>query len=96
MTAARVSISEQRVRVFVDYQNFTLSLRRTEPGFMIDMRPLGVCLAQEALREVDPNASALYQGMNVYSSYDPDTPAGATATGLRTRSAAFPAFMARL
>jgi uncharacterized LabA/DUF88 family protein len=77
MTAAKVSISEQRVRVFVDYQNFTLSLRRTESNFMIDMRPLGVCLAQEALREVDPNASALYQGMNVYSSYDRDTPAGA-------------------
>ena len=77
MTAARASISEQRVRVFVDYQNFTLSLRRTESNFMIDMRPLGVCLAQEELREVDPNASALYQGMNVYSSYDTDTPAGA-------------------
>ena len=41
------------------------------------MRPLGVCLAQEALRVVDPHASTLYQGMNVYSSYDPDTPAGA-------------------
>ena len=56
MTAARVSISEQRVRVFVDYQNFTLSLRRTEPNFMIDMRPLGVCLAQEALPVAIPSA----------------------------------------
>lgn len=76
MVAAQVSVSEQRVRVFVDYQNFTLSLRRVEPGFRIDMRPLGLCLAQEALRVVDPNALAQYQGMNVYSSYDPDTQAG--------------------
>ena len=76
MTTGNASTSEQRVRVFVDYQNFTLSLRRTETGFMIDMQPLGVCLAQEAMGVVDPNASALYQGMNVYSSYDPDTPAG--------------------
>ena len=41
------------------------------------MRPLGVCLAQEALRVVNPNAMALYQGMNVYSSYDPATQVGA-------------------
>ena len=40
------------------------------------MKPLGLCLAQEALRVVDPNALVLYQGMNVYSSYDPATQAG--------------------
>ena len=72
------SITEQRVRVFVDYQNFTLSLRRTESGFRIDMQPLGVCLARQASHEVDPDASMQYQGMNVYSSYDPDTSAGST------------------
>ena len=76
MVATQIYTREQRVRVFVDYQNFTLSLRRVEPNFRIDMRPLGPCLAQDALRVVDPNALAQYQGMNVYSSYDPNTQAG--------------------
>ena len=60
-----------RVRVFLDYWNFTLDLRQTEAGFMIDWRPLGQCLAREALLTVDPTARVAYQGMSVYSSYNP-------------------------
>ena len=38
---------------------------------MIDWRPLGQCLAREALLTVDPTARVAYQGMSVYSSYNP-------------------------
>lgn len=60
-----------RVRVFLDYWNFTLDLRQAEAGFMIDWQPLGQCLAREALLTVDPTARVAYQGMSVYSSYNP-------------------------
>ena len=43
-----------RVRVFVDFWNFNLSLRRVTPGFMTDWTPIGPILAREAARRVDP------------------------------------------
>lgn len=60
-----------RVRVFVDFWNFTLSLRRTEPGFMSDWRPIGPLLSREAAKLVDPDGSPRFEGMHVYGSFDP-------------------------
>ena len=65
-----------RVLVFVDYSNFRPSMERIERGFRIDLRPLGNCLAQAALATVEVGARMVYQGMRLYGSYDPDTPAG--------------------
>ena len=63
-----------RVRVFVDFWNFQLSLRREERGFDIDWNAAGRVLAGESARVVDRTARIAYQGMNVYGSYDPDNP----------------------
>jgi hypothetical protein len=30
----------RRVRIFVDFRNFSLSLRRADSGFMVDWRPV--------------------------------------------------------
>ena len=72
------SQNQYRVIVFVDYSNFRPSMERTEHGFRIDLRPLGNRLAQAALATVEPDARLIYQGMRLYGSYDPDTPAGET------------------
>ena len=58
-----------RVRVFVDFWNFQLSLNQGGSRFKPDWRILGNLLAREALRKVDETAHLAYQGMNVYGSY---------------------------
>ena len=67
------AISEHRVRVkvFVDFWNFQLSVNHLEREFSIDWRNLGSVLALEATRIVDASARITYQGMNIYGSYDP-------------------------
>ncbi len=59
-----------RVKVFVDFWNFQLSINSLDSEFKIDWQKLGPVVAQESLRIVDPTAAILYQGMNVYGSYD--------------------------
>ena len=58
-----------RVRVFVDFWNFQLSLNQAVPDFKPDWTKLGHLLAREALQKVDDAAHLTYQGMNVYGSY---------------------------
>ena len=58
-----------RVRVFVDFWNFQLSVNALEEDLKIDWSVLGRCLATEAGCVVDPDAHVVYQGMNVYGSY---------------------------
>ena len=62
-----------RIKVFVDFWNFQLTIRRLAPGFKIDWHKLGLVLANESLTVVDATAAVAYQGMNVYGSYDPDS-----------------------
>ena len=73
-----VSTSRNRLRVlvFVDYSNFRPSMERAEPGFRIDLKPLGRCLAEAAREVVEPEFELAYQGMRLYGSYDPDSAAG--------------------
>lgn len=63
-----------RVRVFVDFWNFTLSVRRVRDDFRVDWRILGRLLAIEAARTIDPGAAGKFEGMYVYGSYDPSKP----------------------
>ena len=58
-----------RVRVFVDFWNFQLSLNDLEGRFRTDWRVLGNRLAEAALGVVDEQAQLVYQGMDVYGSY---------------------------
>ncbi len=62
-----------RVRVFVDFWNFQLSLNQAVSGFRPDWAKLGHVLAREALQRVDDAAHLSYQGMNVYGSYGEST-----------------------
>lgn len=81
-----------RVKVFVDFWNFQLSLNSLpgEERFEADWRVLGSVLAQAALRTVDEQSVMAYQGVDVYGSY------GESAADLRLRKwaenklAAFP------
>lgn len=60
-----------RIKVFVDFWNFQLSMNSLESGFLIDWRKLGEVVAQEALLVADARSVLRYEGMNVYGSYDP-------------------------
>ena len=65
-----------RVRVFVDFWNFDLSMRQRgfyAEGYKVDWSSLGPSLARLAGDVVDSAAPAVYRGMNVYGSYDPDS-----------------------
>ena len=62
-----------RVRVFVDFWNFTLSLRNVEEAFRSDWAKLGPVLSRAAVSLVNAGASGEYQGLNFYGSHDPDS-----------------------
>ena len=64
-----------RVKVFVDFWNFQLSMNNLHqyPAFRIDWRELGEVIARESLRVADADSVLKYEGMNVYGSYDPSS-----------------------
>ncbi|OLS45856.1 hypothetical protein BV509_16855 [Rhodovulum sulfidophilum] len=63
-----------RVRIFVDFWNFSLSLRRENNAFMVDWRPVGPLFTTEAAKLVDPNAQPVFEALHVYGSFDPNKP----------------------
>jgi uncharacterized LabA/DUF88 family protein len=72
-----------RVRVFVDFWNFQLTINEmlekkkglTDPRFSIDWKKLGPWLAQKACETVGVQLGGFsYDGMNVYASYNPKAP----------------------
>lgn len=71
------------MRVFVDFWNFQLSLNRKEAKtrgvldyrFLVDWRGLGPWLARKAC-EVAEIPDHSFQGIIIYTSYDPRTPDG--------------------
>lgn len=60
-----------RVRVFVDFWNFQLSLNKRSNAvrFEADWKVLGGVLAGAAAEVVDAGAQVVYQGMDIYGSY---------------------------
>ena len=61
-----------RVRIFVDFWNFTLSMNRAAGQmFQTDWRALPHVLARGAMQLVAPGGAWRFAGMNVYGSYDP-------------------------
>jgi hypothetical protein len=65
-------LSRLRVRIFVDFWNFSLSLRDKDDDFRVDWKPVGQLFTIEAGKLVDPSANAVFEGMHVYSSIDPN------------------------
>lgn len=70
--AAQLS-AHLRIRVFVDFWNFSLSLRRVQNGFKIDWRPVGKLFAAEAGKLIDPDARAIFEAVHIYGSFDPNS-----------------------
>src|ERR1700680_4542642 len=73
-SAASEPTNQLRVRIFVDFWNFSLSLREQDDDFRVDWTPIGQLLTIEAGKLVDASAHAVYEGMHVYSSIDPNKP----------------------
>ncbi|MCY4038009.1 MAG: NYN domain-containing protein [Hyphomicrobiales bacterium] len=61
-----------RVCVFVDFWNFTLSLKNKKENFKPDWSLIGRLFAEEAGKLADPNLLVSYEAMHVYGSHDPD------------------------
>ena len=60
-----------RIRIFVDFWNFSLELRRKDEHFLLDWNPIGVLLTKEAGKIVDVSMPVSFEGMHVYGSFDP-------------------------
>ena len=69
---AATNRSRPRVRVFIDFWNFTLTMKDIDPSLQVDWSTLGPALARAAVTRVDATAAGDYQGLNVYGSYDPN------------------------
>ena len=77
MVAAEAPIRQRlRVRVFVDFWNFTLTMRDVDEKFRTDWRMLGPVLSSAAVAYIDKDATDAYQGLNFYGSHDPANPQG--------------------
>lgn len=63
-----------KVRVFVDFWNFTLSVKNLDAQLKIDWKKLGSVLSLEASQLIDPAAASEYEAMHVFGSYDPNKP----------------------
>ena len=68
--------TRHRVRVFVDFWNYTLHMKSEDDSFQTDWSKLGPVLARAAGEVVDPTAAGEYQGVNFYGSWDPATEKG--------------------
>lgn len=60
-----------KVRVFVDYWNFTLSCKSLDSQFRFDWSNIGPLLAAEAAALVSATLPHSYEAMHVYGSYSP-------------------------
>ncbi len=63
-----------RVRVFVDFWNFSLELRSQSTAFRPDWTKIGPLFASEAAKLIDPTVLSTFEGMHVYGSFDPAKP----------------------
>lgn len=63
-----------RVRIFVDFWNFSLELKRQNSTFLTDWSKIGQLFAAEAAKLADPNSLCTFEGMHVYGSFDPNKP----------------------
>lgn len=59
-----------RVRVFIDFWNYTLSMKAADPEFDTDWSKIGGAIADAAALIAGKNNPCVYQGANVYLSYD--------------------------
>ncbi|MBF0354105.1 MAG: NYN domain-containing protein [Alphaproteobacteria bacterium] len=63
-------ITRYRVMIFVDFWNFTLSMKSVEDHFRPDWKKLPNVIMKEAVEIIDATAIGVYTGMRVYGSFD--------------------------
>ena len=73
MPDVAANVTRHRVRVFVDFWNYELSMRAHDPGFKADWSRLGRVLSRAAAEVVDAASKDGYQGLNFYGSYNKST-----------------------
>lgn len=71
LAAAPILTAVLRVRIFVDFWNFTLSMNAVKKNFQPDWTKIGRLLAEKAASEVDSTMSHSFEAMHVYASFDP-------------------------
>ena len=67
-----------RVRVFVVFWNYTLSMREADKEFRTDWSKLEQILSKAAAAVVDADSTSEYQVLNLYGSCDPNSEADRT------------------
>lgn len=72
VSVSAIATPRLRVRIFVDFWNFSLELRRQDASFMTDWSKIGVLFANEAAKLADPASLCAFEGMHVYGSFDPN------------------------
>ena len=68
------SIRSTRVRVFVDFWNYALSMRNVDDQFRTNWSALGPVLARAAGQRVDSDSPVEYQVLDFYGAYDQSKP----------------------
>jgi len=68
-----VDLDRPRVHIFIDFWNFTLSLKDVDAAFKADWRGLAVSLTEHAAATLGRGVRPRYEGMNVYGSYEDGT-----------------------
>lgn len=72
MASVASTTTALRIRIFVDFWNFSLSLRREDDSFMIDWKQVSKVFVAEAAQLL--GGAVTYEAMHVYGSYDPAKP----------------------
>lgn len=67
-------VKSPRIRIFVDFWNFSLSLRRIDENFKIDWKSVASVLTSETASIVGGAVPCSYEAMHVFGSYDPNKP----------------------
>ena len=63
-------VNPLRVSIFVDFSNFSLSLKHKDKDFRADWFSLGQIFTEEAGKVIGSDAHVFYESMHVYGSYD--------------------------
>jgi len=72
MASTAPTITPLRIRIFVDFWNFSLSLRREDDAFKVDWKSVASVMVAEAAQLL--GGPVTYEAMHVYGSYDPAKP----------------------
>ena len=63
-----------RVRIFIDFWNFSLSLRREQHDFKLDWTKVSSTLTAEVSKILQSPNIVAFEAMHVIGSYDPNKP----------------------